>query len=85
MLNLNQRLKFSGNELVPPPPEKFKLSGKIMLISFRDLCGMMLAHFMPNSQTITARYYSEVILKKTQGKTENVASQASQKKCFSFA
>ena len=50
-----------------PPLKKFKLSssaGKVLLVAFWNSCGIILAHFMPKGQTVTARYYSEVILKK---------------------
>ena len=50
--------------------------------------GSILANFMPKGRTVTARYYSEAILKKkkkNQRKTEEVASQASPEKCPSFA
>ena len=36
----------------------------MILYYFWDSCGIKLAHFMPKGQTVTARYYSEVILKK---------------------
>ena len=40
--------------------------------------GIILAHFMSNGPTVTARYYSEIISKEnTQRKTEKDASQAS--------
>ena len=68
MLNTKQKLsQTSGNELVPPPPKTFKLSssiGKVMLVAFWNSRGIILAHCMPKSQTVTARYYSEVVLKK---------------------
>ena len=36
---------------------------KIMLVAFWDSLGIILAHFMPKGRTVTARYYSEVIMK----------------------
>ena len=45
-----------------PPPKKFKLSpsaGKVMLVAFWDSRGIILIHFMPKGQTVTAKYYSE--------------------------
>ena len=71
-----------------PPPKKFKLSpsaGKVMLIAFWDSHGIILAYFMSDGQSVTARYYSEEILKTIQRKTENVVCQASPEKCPSFA
>ena len=89
MLNCKQIIsQSSGNELVPHFPKKFKLSlsaGKTMPIALWDSCGIILAHFMPKGQTVPARYYSEVILKNTQRKNENVVSQASPEKNPSFA
>jgi hypothetical protein len=53
-------------------PEKFKLSpsaGKVMLVTFWNSRGMILTHFMPKGQTVTAKYYSEIILKKNNQKS----------------
>ena len=47
-------------------PKKFKLfpyAGKVMLVAFWDSHGIILAHCMSKGQTVTARHYSEVILK----------------------
>ena len=49
------------------PPKNFKLSqsaDKVMLVACWDYRGMILAHVMPNGLPVTARYYSEIILKK---------------------
>ena len=70
------------------PPKKFKLfpfAGKVMLVAFCNSRGIKLAHFMPKGKTMNATYSLEVILKKTQRKTKNVASQDSPEKCPSFA
>ena len=57
-----------------------------MLVAFWDLHGKILANSIPKGQTVTARYYSEVILKrKTERKTEKDVSQSSPEKCPSFA
>jgi hypothetical protein len=67
-----------------PSPKKCKLSpsaDKVMLVAFWDSRGMILTHFMPKGQTVTAKYYSEVILKKSQRKAEANASQVSTEKC----
>ena len=66
------------------PPKKFKLFpyvGKVMLVAFWVSHGIILAHFIPKGQTVTARYYSEVILEKLKRKTEKVVSQTSPEKC----
>ena len=63
-----------------PLSKKFKLSpsaDKVMLVAFWDLHGIILAHIMPKCWAVIARYYSEVILKKTQRTIEKVAPQAS--------
>ena len=48
-----------------PPPKTLNLSpsaGKVMWVVFRDSRGIILAYFMPECQTATAGYSSEVIL-----------------------
>ena len=41
-----------------PPPKKLSASaGKVMLVAFQDSCGIILAHFMPKGQIVTAGYY----------------------------
>ena len=55
-----------------PPHKKFKLSpsaGKVMLVAFWDSGRIILAHFMPTDQTVTVRFYSEVMLREK--KVEN--------------
>jgi hypothetical protein len=58
----SKRWKRAGS----PPPKIFKLSpsaGKVMIVAFWDSRGMILTHFIPKGQTVTTKYYSEVILK----------------------
>jgi hypothetical protein len=58
-----------------PPPKKFKLSlpaGKVMFVAFRDSRGMILTHFMSKGQTVTAKYYFEVILKNLREKLKQM-------------
>ena len=58
-----------------PPLKKFKLSpfaGKVTLVAFWVSCGIVLAHFMPKGQTVTARYYSKVISKKLKEKLKKL-------------
>ena len=88
MLNLKQKLSQSTGNNWFLPPKKFKLfpfAGKVMLVAFCNSRGIKLAYFMPKGQTMNATYSLEVILKKTQRKTKNVASQASPEKCPFFA
>lgn len=50
-----------------PPPKKFKLSpsaGKVMAIIFWDYKGVVLTHYVPKGRTVTANYYSDVVLPK---------------------
>ena len=64
------------------PPKKFKMSpsaGKVMPVAFRDSRGITLAHLMPKGQTVTARYYSEVILDKIQEKLKTLYARQAQK------
>ena len=63
----SKQWKWAGS----PPPKKCKLSpsaSKGTLVDFWDLNGLLLAHFMPNGQTVSAKYYSEVISKKKKKK-----------------
>jgi hypothetical protein len=65
-----------------PPPKTFKLSslaGKVMLIVFWDSRGKMLINFMPKCQTVTAKYYSEVILKNLREKLKQMRARLAQK------
>ena len=66
--------KAQSKHLISSPPKRFKLSPsacKVMLVTFWDVPEIILAHFMPKCQTVTSRYYSEVI------KKIKVASEAS--------
>ena len=66
MWNLKQKLSKQWQGAGSPPSMKFKLSpsaGKVMLVAFWDSTGIILAHLVSKGQTVTARYYSEVILK----------------------
>ena len=50
-----------------PSLKTFNMSpspGKVMLAPFWDSRGIIVAHCMPNGQSVTARYHSEVIKKK---------------------
>ena len=66
MWSLKQKLNQScRNDLVTNLP-RFKLSssaGKVRLVAFWDSRGIILVHCMPKDRNVTARYYSEVILK----------------------
>ena len=58
MLNLKQKLsQSSGNKLS-------SFASKVLLVAFWNSPGIIRAHFIPKGSTVTARYYSEVILKK---------------------
>ena len=49
------------------PPKTFKphpSADKVLLVAFWESRGIILAHFMPKGQTVAAKYYSEVSLKK---------------------
>jgi hypothetical protein len=58
-----------------PPPKKFKLSpspGKVILVAFWDSRIMILTHSIAKGQTVTAKYYSEVILKNLREKLKQM-------------
>jgi histone-lysine N-methyltransferase SETMAR len=64
------------------PPKKFKLSpsaSKVMLVAFWDSRGMILIHFMPKGQSVTAKYYSEVIMKNLREKLKQMRPRLAQK------
>ena len=56
----NLKQKLSKQRACSPSPKKFNLfpfAGKVMLVAFRDSRGVILAHFLPKSQSVTVRYY----------------------------
>jgi hypothetical protein len=50
-----------------------------MLVAFWDSRGMILIHFMPKGQTVTAKFYSEVILKNLREKLKQMRPRLVQK------
>jgi len=47
-----------------PPPKKFRSSlsaGKVMLLLFFDVPGMILQHWVPHGQTVNGDYYVDVL------------------------
>jgi hypothetical protein len=50
-----------------------------MLVAFWDSRGMILTHFIPKGQTVTAKYYSEVILKNLREKLKQMRPGLAQK------
>jgi hypothetical protein len=54
-------------------------TGKVMLVAFLDSRGMILTHFMPKGQTVTAKYYSEVVLKNLREKLKQMRPGLAQK------
>ena len=42
--------------------DKGQSAGKIMLVAYGDSRGIILANFMPKGRTVTARFYSVVIV-----------------------
>ena len=83
MLNLKPKLtQSSGNELAPHIRRNLNclyLFERLCWLLFWDSHGILLAHFMPKGQMITARYYSEVILKKLKEKWKKLYPRLVQK------
>ena len=62
----------SGNELILHFPWSLSCLHQLARLCFWDSCGIILAHFMQKGQTVTTRYYSEVILKNLKEKLKKL-------------